>query len=182
MFLRTEHSAFQSVLKHHCGYNREVLLCGCPFCCTCGWNDPDLGAPGGDRMSPPGSPGDTWMSWGLLFPPGPRRLHPRGPTGSAHTLPRAWQGTTSGELHSVTLVCLLGAALTIRKASLSWSGFESSLKCHFLQEALHDRLQITFPPAPLSALPGFAASDFKFHLCQGLSSQKTEPSLFPPKH
>ena len=56
MFLQTEHSAVQSVLKHHCGYNREVLLCGCPFCCTCGWNDPDLGAPGGDRMSPPGSP------------------------------------------------------------------------------------------------------------------------------
>ena len=151
MFLQIGHSAFQSVLKHHCGYNSEVLLCNCPFCCMCGWNDPDLGAPGGDRLSPPGSPshGCPERCSFLL-----KCLHLRGPAGSAHTLPRAWQGTTSSELHSVTLVCLLCGALTVRKASLSWSSFKSSLKCHFLQEALHDRLQITFPPAPLSALPG----------------------------
>lgn len=32
MFLQIEHSAFQSVLEHHCGYNScEVLLCNAPF-------------------------------------------------------------------------------------------------------------------------------------------------------
>lgn len=32
MILQIEHSAFQSVLKHHCGYNScEVLLCNGPF-------------------------------------------------------------------------------------------------------------------------------------------------------
>ena len=32
MFLQIEHSAFQGVLKHHCGYSSwEVLLCNCPF-------------------------------------------------------------------------------------------------------------------------------------------------------
>lgn len=34
---------------------------------------------------------------------------------------------------------------------------------------------------PSVLFPGFVLSDFKIHLCQG-SSQKTEPSLFPPQY